>query len=441
MLDSASLSHLLDDFLTYFQQPLVLEQLAILCGSLLLAWLIKGLVKKKLAPIKTNWKYSVASINRVVFPVSALILVIVAKSAFIRLHTPSAYKIDVSLLHIAAQLLLALAAIRILIYLLRNIFTFQPWVAASEKAISLLIWFGFALHITGVMPEVIQVLNEFDFKVGKYHFSLLLLVNGLISVIVTMLLALWSGRIIETRIMRAASWDLSLRVVFAKFIRAILVILGVLIALPLVGIDLTILSVFGGALGVGLGFGLQKIASNYVSGFIILLDRSIRLGDVITVNDRYGEISRLTARYIVLKSLDGTEAIIPNETLISSIVINHSYSNRQMRITVPIQVAYDSNLSQAMPLMLDATTSQSRILREPSPTVLLKGFGGSGINLELSFWIADPENGFGLLSSDINLAIWEKFQQAGIQIPSPQREIKITDPIFVQPNKDKNQQA
>jgi small-conductance mechanosensitive channel len=193
----------------------------------------------------------------------------------------------------------------------------------------------------------------------------------------------------------------------------------------MVGIDLTTLSVFGGALGVGLGLGMQRIASNYVSGFILLLDNSIRIGNVISVGNDRGEVTRITTRYTVLKNLGGVEALVPNELLVGLVVQNESYSDPKVRIALPVQVGYDSDLERAMAIMVAAAKAQPRILVDPAPAVLLKEFADSGINLELGCWVADPEIGVGQLRSDINLAIWRDFKQAGIAIPFPQREVRI----------------
>ena len=254
-----------------------------------------------------------------------------------------------------------------------------------------------------------------------------MILSGMLSILVTMLGAMWLGRVLENKIMSAANLELNLRVVLSKLIRAVLVVLGVLVALPLVGIDITVLSVFGGALGVGIGFGLQKIASNYVSGFIILLDRSIHPGDVLTVDGRFGKVSQLTARYLVLQSTDGTESIIPNETLVSSTVVNHTYTNRQIRIGIPVQVSYQSDLQRAMEIMKQAAGNQPRVLTDPEAKVYLKSFGDNGIDLELGIWINDPEQGQLNLCSDINMEIWRKFREANIEIPYPQRDIRIID--------------
>ena len=197
--------------------------------------------------------------------------------------------------------------------------------------------------------------------------------------------------------------------------------------LPLIGVDITVLSVFGGALGVGLGLGLQKIASNYVSGFIILLDRSLRLGDVVTVDNRTGKVIDLTNRYVVLHGLDGVESIVPNDTFITSTVVKQTHTDNRVRLALTIQISYGSALEAAMRLMQEAARKQPRVLAEPEPMVFLKEFSDNGINLELGFWISDPEEGQIGLRSAINMEIWREFQNNGIEIPFPQREVRLLD--------------
>jgi small-conductance mechanosensitive channel len=227
--------------------------------------------------------------------------------------------------------------------------------------------------------------------------------------------------------MRVTNIDPSLRLALIKTIRTLLLIIGVLVALPAVGIDITVLSVFGGALGVGLGLGLQKIASNYVSGFIILLDRSIRPGDMVTVDNRYGEVSQLNTRYTLLRAQDGTEIIIPNETMMTSTVVNHSFTKRDVRLSLPIQVDYASDLDLTFEIMKNTAMQHERVLKTENslPRVLLTAFADSGINLELIVWINDPEDGQANLRSDLYLGIWQAFKAAGIEIPYPRRDIHI----------------
>ncbi len=409
---------LLLDLLSDVGNPILLWQLLALGLCLAAAWALAYLVNRRLRVSGLAARFDIGGVRRMVFPLTALLLVTVGKAVFRHWHVPH-------LLNIAVPLLVSLAIIRLVVYMMRFIFVPSGWLQTSERLLAALVWIGVALHITGFLPDIVRLLDELSFDIGAQRVSVLLILQGLISIAVTFLAALWLGRVLESPIMHAEGLDMNLRVVLAKFIRAALIVLGIMIALPVAGIDITVLSVFGGALGVGLGFGLQKIASNYVSGFIILLDKSIHLDDVITVDSRYGAVSRLTARYTVLKGLDGTESIIPNDTLITSTVINHSYSDRNVLVKIPVQVSYQSPLESAMEIMLQAALHQPRVLRDPAPRVYLAAFADNGINLEMSVWISDPEQGQMSLRSDINLEIWREFRKQGIEIPYPQRDIRI----------------
>jgi small-conductance mechanosensitive channel len=245
----------------------------------------------------------------------------------------------------------------------------------------------------------------------------------------TVLIALWVASLVENRLLAAEQLDGNVREVLARLTKALLSIIALLLSLSLVGIDVTTLSVFSGALAVGLGFGLQKIASNYVSGFIILLDRSIRLGNLVAVDDKTtGTVTQITTRYTVLRTLTGTEVIIPNEYLVSNIVRNLSYTDTRIRVVLHVQVAYSTDLEQAMRLMVEAARQQPRVLADPEPAVLFTDFAESGVNLELGFWVSDPETGTGSVRSDIALAIWKKFRENAIEIPYPQREVRLLNP-------------
>jgi small-conductance mechanosensitive channel len=239
--------------------------------------------------------------------------------------------------------------------------------------------------------------------------------------------------------MEATALDINQRVILSKISRTVLIVVGVLIALPMVGVDITLLSVFGGALGVGLGLGLQKIASNYISGFIILLDRSLHIGDVVSVDNRKGEVTSLTTRYVVLKSDDGTEALIPNDTFITSTVVSQTYSNRRVRLVLPFRVSYTSPVELALNIMLHAAKKRPQVLTDPEPVVHLKEFVDSGVNLELIIWVEDPEGGILRLRSNLNLEIWSEFQKNGIEIPFPQREVRLLRPVKPE-NGEGNQQ-
>jgi small-conductance mechanosensitive channel len=330
-----------------------------------------------------------------------------------------------SLLSVAIALFGALAGIRFAVYLLRLAFSHAAWLEAFERSIATLIWAVLALHLTGLLPEIILWLSEFQLAVGKHSLSLWTLLNAAFWVAMTLLLALWASAALEARLLRAESLHSSLRVVFARLARAVLLVAAVLVVLPLMGVDLTVLSVFGGALGVGLGLGLQKIASNYLSGFIILLDRSIRLGDMITVDGHYGEVTRITTRYMVVRTLTGVEAIIPNDTLVTSTVLNHSYSDKRVRLAVRVQVGYRTEVPGLLALLVDLAKKHPRVLHDPEPTAQVLNLAESGIDVELGIWIEDPERGSQNVRSDISVAILREFQARGIEIPYPQREVRL----------------
>ena len=358
------------------------------------------------------------SFNRLIFPLTALALLFVARAVFRHWNVPAFFPI-------ALPLVVALALIRLLIYALRNIAGVHG-VSASERALSFAIWGALLLYYLGVLPEIGAALEDARMPVGKGEVSVLDLGRDAFVVIVVVVLSLWLSSLLEQRLLRGTHIDNNLRVVLAKTFRALLILVGGLVALSLVGIDLTVLSVFGGALGVGIGLGLQKLASNYIAGFTILLDRSIRLGDMITVDNRTGTVSVVTSRYVVVRGLDGVEAIVPNETLVTTTVLNHSYTSRDVKVGVPVQISYDSDLELAMRLMAELAAKEPRVLKGAlAPVVNVLQFANNRIDLELAVWINDPEKGQGNLKTALNIAIWKAFRDNGIRIPFPQREVRI----------------
>ncbi len=368
------------------------------------------------------------TLQRVLFPISMLLGVLAGRALLQHLGNP------VSLLDLAVPLLVSLATIRIFIYFLRKTFRPGPAVKAWENLIATSIWIVVALHLLGWLPAVLEGLDGMAMQVGSTRISVLATLKLVLALALLWLLAQWLGRVIENRISRAEFVNPGMQVALVKLSKFVLLVLAFLLALDAVGIDLTALTVFGGALGVGLGFGLQRIASNFISGFIVLFDRSIRPGDVITIGDKLGWVQELHARYVVVMDRDGVERLIPNETLITNEVINWSYSNRNVRLKVPVSISYDNDPEQAMALMEDAARAHSRVLDDPVPSVRLMAFGDSGIELELRIWIQDPEAGLANVRSDLNLAIWRAFKDAGIVIPYPQRDLHIrTGPEALKP--------
>lgn len=397
----------------------MLWQLAVIAASLASAWMVSGLLRAYVMKhAQESWKVGIGGFNRVLFPLSSLAFVYVGSFA---LH----HWQHISLLTLVIKLMWAMAAIRLCVYALRYIFNPVGWVRAMEHVISRTIWVVLALHLTGFWPDLLSFLEEVSFKVGKTQLNLLLIIQAVLTVLLTLFVSLSLSRMLENRLMRADKVDMNVRVVLSKLIRIVLSLVAILMGLSAVGFDITLLSVFGGALGVGLGFGLQKIASNYVSGFIILLDDSMHIGDVVTVDGHYGVVSELRFRYMVLRKLDGTEVVIPHETLMTNAVINHSYTSRNTKVNMHIQVGYESDLEQAMAVIKGVANAHARVLENPAVDVQIKGFGESGIDLNLSFWIPDPEEGSAGLQSEIYLGIWKQFKQKGIVIPYPQREVRL----------------
>lgn len=397
------------------KSPVVLWQLGVLALVLASAYAFVRTISHRLTLIQGAFA---RGIENILFPLTVYGLLLIAR---IVLHP----WMHVGILRIVLRLVLAMLVIRLIVHILRYVFSPSVWLHSFEKMLAWSIWGLFALHVTGALDPILLTLEEITFSVGKQKLNLLLLIQGLITVIVTLLLSLWLSRMLELKLMAAESISSNMRVIMVKIVRMLAIVLALMLSLSAVGIDLTMLSVFGGALGVGLGFGLQKIASNYVSGFIILMDKSMHMGDIITISNHYGVVKELRSRYMILSKLDGTQVIIPNEHMITDVVINHTSAAHKARIAMVVQVAYDSDLDRARKVMHEIGLSHPRTIKDSPVHVLIKGFAESGIDLELSVWIADPEEGSALLQSDIYYALWQRFKQEGIQIPYPQREVRM----------------
>lgn len=399
--------------------PSALWQLSIIATAIITALAINGGLRAYFYhKLPESMQPALGAVNRILFPISAFIIVVIAR-----------YICDdwmhVSMLRLASRLLLAMAIIRLLVYGIRYIFSPSGWLKAVEHLIAWGVWIVLALHLSGLLPEISTVLESIKFNIGKSPVNLLVVIQGLLTVFVTIFFALWLSQLVENRVMAAVQININMRVVLTKLVRILFIFLAVMIALSAVGLDITLLSVFGGALGVGLGFGLQKIASNYISGFILLVDKSIQIGDLVTVDTHYGMVKDMHSRYMTLRKLDGTEVIIPNEMMITEVVINHTSADHQVRVQMPIQVAYDTDLDVAIEVMEKMAEQHPRVLKTKSISVWVKGFGESGIDLVLNFWIGDPEEGSAVLQSELYQTIWKQFKLKGISIPFPQREIKI----------------
>lgn len=295
------------------------------------------------------------------------------------------------LLRLAVPLLIAFTVARLVSHLVRTLVATRVTVAVSwERRITRVVWVIYALHLLGLLDLMLDMLEELTLPVGDRQVSVLHILQGGLLLLVVLVASMWAGRVLERRIMGVASLDLSLRVIITKLVRGVLLAAAVILSLPLIGVDITFLSVLGGALGVGLGFGLQKIASNYVSGFIILLDRSVRLNDVISVDGRKGQVSHMQARYTVLKASDGSETIIPNETFVTSVVVNHTLNDRSGALGFPLWLAHDADLHAAIEV-LEALllASQPDVAREPAPSVQVNQVTDAGIEILVNWWVTD----------------------------------------------------
>ena len=282
-----------------------------------------------------------------------------------------------------------------------------------------------ALQSFGLLEPTFEFLGSLSFAVGKSTLSVLDLVNGIFILLFLLWMSSLLGSAGESRIRQLPNLPPSLQVLLAKVVRVFLIFISFLVAMSTIGLDLSSFALLGGAIGVGIGFGLQKVVSNLVSGLILLLDRSIKPGDVIEIDNTYGWINSLRARYASIITRDGKEHLIPNEDLITNRVVNWSFSDKNIRVRVPVGISYDSDPRKAMELCVEAARSSGRVLNDPEPRCLLTGFGDNSVNLELRFWINDPSNGLGNARSEVLLSIWDKFKEAGISIPFPQRDLHL----------------
>lgn len=421
------LSSLWSDLWTDLGNPALLWQVVALVACFALGWSVSRAVRGMITARDVRQRVvrmGVESFARVLWPLLTLVLIAVAKALLERWY-------NVNLLRVAMPLAGSFALVRLAFYVLRRVFARSgrvgSFVLLFERGFASLVWIGFALYVTGLWPELMAFLEHTMLPLGRYKVSLSTILQAVVSVGVTIILALWAGATLEERLMRIDTMHSSLRAVMARMGRAVMILIALLVSLSLVGIDLTVLSVFGGALGVGLGLGLQKLASSYVSGFVILLERSLSIGDVVTVDKFSGRVTRINTRYTVLRGGDGVESVVPNEMLVSSPVQNFSAVDRYMRLATYVTVDYQTDIDSTLRLLEQAAAGVNRVSKAPehAPVALLLKFSADGIDLEIGFWIADPENARAKVLSDVNRAIWRAMQAHQIKVPYPQREIRL----------------
>lgn len=408
----------LTGWLEAFTHPSVLLELLALGVCVVLAWwLVRALRGAPKNPHEPSIWFGKRLVDGVLFPLLLLCLGYVARAVLDHFMELAVFKV-------AIPVLLSLLVIRVGVKVLQVAFGAAPWVKLIEHTISWLAWVAMVLWVSGLLPVVLNELDQISWKVGGSTLSVRTLLEGGLTAGLVLILTLWISSAIESRLLRSSTGaELSLRKAVSNATRALLMFVGLMLALSAVGIDLTALSVLGGALGVGIGFGLQKLAANYVSGFVILAERSMRIGDNVKVDGFEGQITHINARYTIVRSPTGRESIVPNEMLITSRVENMSLADPKVYQSTSIAVGYGSDVDLVQSLLVGAALAQPRVLRDPEPAAQLQAFGSDGLEFTLVYWINDVENGQGNLRSSINVAILQSLRSNGIEIPFPQRVV------------------
>ena len=410
-----------DEWLAALLRPTALAELAALLGCIAVAWLLvrtAGRARKE--PDPTSILFGRRTLDGVLFPLLLLLLAFTVQSVMVLRDFP------VAVFRVAVPVLLSLAVIRLAVKVLQVAFKDAPVIRAMERTFSWLAWLVMVLWVSGFLPVLLAELDDIKWKVGASTMSLRTMLEGTLTAGVVILITLWISSAIESRLLRKATGgELSLRKAVSNATRVGLVFVGLLIALTTVGIDLSALSVLGGAIGVGIGFGLQKLAASYVSGFVMLAERSVRIGDNVRVDTFEGRITDIRARYTVVRALSGRESIVPNEMFISNRIENLSLADSQVLQSTVVSVAYDSDVSLVMRVLVEAAAAQGRVLKEPGPGVNLTNFGPDGLEFTVNYWMTDPENGQQNLRSLINLDILKSLRAHNIEIPYPQRVIHV----------------
>ena len=381
--------------------------------ALALAWALRR--------ITLQWELKVLLgdklVDGVLFPSLLLGLVFASRSVWAKTHA-------LWLFDFLLPVCISLAAIRLGVKVLQAAFKDAAWVRPVERSLSWLAWAAVVLWLTGLLPMVLEELDQIQWKVGTSHLSVRTLIEGGLTAGLVMLLTLWMSSAIESRLLRTSTGsELSLRKAVSNAVTSLLMFVGLMVSLSAVGIDLTALSVLGGAVGVGIGFGLQKLAANYVSGFVILAERSMRIGDSVKVDGFEGRVTDIKARYTVIRAPTGRESIVPNEMLINNRVENLSLADSKVLQSTSVLVAYGSDVELVMQLLTQACDMQMRVLQEPATFVTLTSFAADGLEFSAHYWVDEQQPGLLTLKSEINLSILKLLNEHGIEIPYPQRVV------------------
>jgi small-conductance mechanosensitive channel len=406
-------------WLASFQRPSVWLELSVVAVCGLLAWAAVAALRRTFRPNEAQsiW-FGRSLVDGVLFPVALLSLGYAGRSVLVSQQELVVFKLVI-------PVFVSLVVIRVGVKVLQVAFNDASWLRPIERTISWVAWLAMVLWVSGLLPVVLNELDQITWKLGGSTLSVRMMIEGALTAGAVLIITLWISAAIEARLLSSASngGELSLRKAVSNATRALLMFVGLMLALSSVGIDLTALSVLGGAIGVGIGFGLQKLAANYVSGFVILTERSMRIGDNVRVDNFEGRITDINARFTVIRSLQGREAIVPNEMLITQRVENLSLADPKVWQSTVVNVSYESDVELVSHLLVRAALAQPRVMQDPAPSAALSAFGADGLEFTLGYWIADPENGQMNLKSLINKSILESFRTHGIQIPYPQRVV------------------
>ena len=413
---AAALGDALGELFAALFAPGAAAQWAVLIGCLALAGGIVLLMRR--ATHSAGILLGNKGYDGVLFPLLAFVLALAA-------HHALSSRVPMALFALALPVLGCLSLVRVSVKVLQAAFPDTALVRVIESGLSWLVWIALGLWITGLMPLLVVESEAVHWHIGGSPVSLRSLVEGSLSALAVLMLALWLSASIEARLLAASGVNVSVRKITANATRAVLLLIGLLLALSAAGIPLGALSVLGGALGVGIGLGLQKLAANYVSGFVILAERSLRIGDVVKVDGFEGQISDITTRYTLIRAINGRESIVPNELMTTQRVENYSFADPHVAITSTVHVAYGTDVPALIPKLVAAMLTVPRVVAAPGPAVQLSQFGANGLELTLVFWIADMECGTGDVRSDINLAVLATLNAEGVEIPLPQQVTRV----------------
>lgn len=394
------------------------QGIIILC-SFVFGAIITRFFKKRISTFidHSEWpirvKRALANLHRLMLPTLTLVFMFIGSL----IESSELLSIDIALTRGLMKVLAAWIIIRIAVQFIKN--------TAIRNSFALIIWIMAALSIFGVLDETTSTLDSIGYNIGNFRLSALAVIKSAISIFVLLYVALFLSSVAERRVLKTKSLTRSSQVLIAKIIRITLIVIALLIGVTSAGIDLSVFTVFSGAVGLGVGFGLQKVVSNLFSGFLLLMDKSIEPGDVIEIENSgtFGWVHHMGARYTEIITRDNKSFLIPNEDFVTQRVVNWSHGDKLIRLDVEFGVHYNSDPHKVIAVAVEAATRPTRVVETPKPVCWLIAFGDSSINFSLRFWIKDAEAGVTNVKGDVMLALWDAFKENGIEIPYPHREI------------------